>query len=144
MAIVQPHPFARYRNRSSMARRASAVVRVAGVCALLAACAKAACVQAPCPFFPAVLVTVRSVDSTVISGLKVTYSGAASGAGDCQASSPGICMVTGPRGDYDVTVSAPGYVSAEKTFNVPGNAPKDCGCNLVTTQNWDVTLVKQS
>lgn len=124
--------------------RARGLADAVAIVALVAACDKAACVTPPCPEFPAVLVTVRSPDSTIISGLHVAYSGAASGAGDCQQSSPGICEVIGPRGDYDVTVSAPGYASAEKTFSVSGNAPQECGCTIVTTQNWDVTLVKQS
>ena len=47
------------------------------------------------------------------------------------------CPLLGPAGNYEITVSAPGFVSVHRSVQVQGTSPK---CNCATTDPESVTV----
>ena len=101
------------------------------------------CLGGPCPLPIVIQLSVTASGGTAVSGLvvQVTDDGAIV---PCLSSGPTSCFVSGYGGSYRLDVSAPGFQSIQKTVQVAGPDPKDCGCYIPTTANVAVTLVPAS
>src|SRR5690348_3574888 len=94
----------------------------------------AECLALPCPLPLAISLTVSSATSGVgISGATVEVTGAEVTTFPCNVS----CPVLGPPGNYEITVSAPGFVSVHRSVQVHGTSPK---CSCATTDPESVTV----
>ena len=94
------------------------------------------CVQPPCALPIAISLTVTSS----ASGNPI-YDAAIQTAGSpVSQACPGSCIVGGGAGTYDLTVSAPGFQSVERSVIVSGTGPVRCGCGGVTTEHLAVAL----
>lgn len=94
------------------------------------------CIVPPCLAPIALEVTVGPIaGGGTVSGASLTVSGAESLTVPCASG----CFVVGPAGSYRLTLSAPGYLPAEKDVVVHGTTPP-CGCTMVETERVSFTL----
>jgi hypothetical protein len=100
------------------------------------------CVQLPCALPVAIELRVTAADGGQLGDVIVQVSGASNGSAMCTPSSSGsTCMVPGPAGDYQLEVSAKGFVTVRQTVSVAGTTP-ECGCPTTTVRHVDIALVR--
>jgi Carboxypeptidase regulatory-like domain len=96
----------------------------------------------PCPFPFAVHLTVTSATDggpVANASIVVTLNGTRV-SGECNTDSATTCEVPGGAGEYDVTVSAPGYRPVERVVDVTATPAQGCGCESVKVQTLTVAL----
>lgn len=97
-----------------------------------------------CPGYACVLpiaVRVQVVSAATgapVDSLSMQASGPTLGVGPCSGS---VCIVAGYGGEYQLTISAPGYQSAHLDVTVHQPPPPKCGCPGVTTEQRTVALI---
>ena len=95
------------------------------------------CLSPPCPLPLALTVTLVSAASgTEVSGAALAVSGPITTTVPCDSS----CRVWGYAGTYTVTVTAPGYQTAQRTVLVHGSSPAACGCGSVQAEDVNISL----
>jgi hypothetical protein len=94
------------------------------------------CLALPCALPTALALKVTSLSSGSGVSALVAVSGAVTGTVSCDSS----CMIMGYAGTYTLSVTAPGYQSAERTVLVRGSPPAACGCGSAQTENVTVVL----
>jgi hypothetical protein len=98
------------------------------------------CVARPCPMPMAIVLSVTSAMGGPVPRLTLTYSGVASGSGQCGAGeSATSCVVPGMPGTYELRLTAAGFQDKALSVTVQGSTPA-CGCPSVQTQQLDVVL----
>lgn len=125
-------------------------LRVLGIGVALCACSGGgherclAVPSAPCAIPQALHLTITSAaNGAPVDSPSVAVTGPVQGAAYCNTGTVTTCDVLGPAGEYDLTVSAPGYETLERVVQVPGVGPQACGCGGVVTQNVTVALTPQ-
>jgi hypothetical protein len=99
------------------------------------------CLTDPCAQPAALRVTVTtSTSSAGVAGTVVKSSGVTSSTVPCDGGGTSPCSVFGGSGTYQLTISAPGYLTVHRTVIVTGTRPA-CGCEVVEQQAVSVTLV---
>ena len=115
-----------------------------------AACRDGPCIAVPgCPPPTASTVSVTSLATKLpVNGVTITINGDASHPVMCDS----ICLLAEPAGKYALDISAPGYMTVQRTIAVTsttqrlnvygpsGFEGKSCDCDVVTGQHLDVTL----
>lgn len=104
--------------------------------AVLLACGSEPCILPPCLPPTALRFDVRSAASNMPVQATVAVSGVRTTTVPCQ----GACTVEGPRGTYQIEVSAPGYVTWRRTVEVSGSEPASCSCVSVETEFLIIAL----
>jgi hypothetical protein len=98
------------------------------------------CIIPPCALPMAIMVRVTSTLGGPVPGLTLTFSGAASGSGQCGVGeSVTSCVVPGLPGTYNLQLAAPGFQEKALSVTVQGSTPQ-CGCTSVQIQQLDVDL----
>jgi hypothetical protein len=101
------------------------------------------CVMTPCPAPLAIVMNVTSAAGGPVPGLTLTFSGSASGSGQCSAGqSSTLCVVVGMPGSYNLQLTAPGVQAKIISATVVGITPA-CGCTSVQTQQLNVVLTPE-
>jgi len=107
-------------------------------------CCGAVCVPPLCPQQIAFDVTVTTAAGTAIPGLAYSISGPSGPAGCLVVNgvtSPPHCEVTGSRGTYHFTISAPGFTSVQQTVQVTSSGTHGCDtCDIPDTQHFSFVL----
>ena len=108
------------------------------VCCDPSAATDQTCYHPPCPLPTAVTIHLTAAGTgNPVPGAVIFSTGPVEGVRPCN---PFDCTVLGGPGTYTVTVSAPGFQSAERTVTVRGAIPP-CGCYWTETVRLDIALV---
>lgn len=88
----------------------------------------------------AVVVQVKSAAGPVaVDSISMQLTGGRGGVVPCSGS---VCTAYGGAGDYQITISAPGYAPAHLDVAVQYASPQPkCGCAKIQTEQRTVTLV---
>jgi hypothetical protein len=125
-----------------MSRRTWTMARsaIGGVLLAAAGCG-GDCLQIPCPQPLAVEAVVTSATGLSLTGLLVDVSTPTIARIPCN-DALGRCTVPGSAGSYTLRFSAPGHQALQRNVTVARvRAEGSCGCEGVTTQQLQVTLV---
>ena len=99
------------------------------------------CILPPCPPIAIVLTVTSSASGDPIDDASLQVAGVA----DSSQSCPGTCSVIGGPGTYQLTVSAPGFDTVERTVTVSPAEPVRCECSgFVNTEHLAVALTPAS
>ena len=116
---------------------------VTALAAVIAACnhdSQPDCLSLPCPLPLAITLNVTSAAGGPVAGVALTVAGALTGTGSCtQGNATTTCIVPGASGNYDLRLTAPGFVDKTISVAVTGTTPA-CGCPKVDPQSLDVVL----
>jgi hypothetical protein len=119
------------------------MVGVAALIVLASSCGDPVCVPPPCPQQIAFDVSVTTPDGAAVPGLAISVAGP-SGAAGCLLMSPAdpkYCAVTGSRGTYQLSISAPGFRSVQQTIQVTSSGTHGCdSCDIPNTQHLSFAL----
>ncbi|HEY4218136.1 MAG TPA: hypothetical protein VGM67_13415 [Gemmatimonadaceae bacterium] len=110
--------------------------------AVLTACGDggADCLALPCPLPIALKLTVNSA----ATGAPITTASVAVTGGQLTIiPCNGTCFVPGGPGTYNITVTASGFTSVERSIHVTGSTPK-CGCDSADLQDLTIALSASS
>ena len=110
---------------------------------VLAALAVVGCTDEPCVIPPCAEPIALEVAVASSTGAPVTATVAVSGATVTSFSCSATCPVPGSAGTYAVDVTATGFAPVHKSIQVT-STPRKCGCEIVHTQDVQVTLVPTS
>jgi hypothetical protein len=125
-------------------------MRTLGIALALCACSGGgherclALPSAPCAIPQALHLTITSAaNGGAVANPAVTFTGVMQGSAYCNTATVTTCDVLGPAGEYDLTVSAPGYATLQRVVEVPAVDPQGCGCGGAVTQNLTIALTPQ-
>ena len=125
--------------------RSVRILRLIGSAAIAIGCAhdttELVCPPIECTLTRPIAVRVQVVSAATgapVDSLSMQAAGPALGGGSCSGN---VCIVAGYGGEYQLTISAPGYQSAHLDVTVHQTPPPKCGCQGVTTEQRTVALV---
>lgn len=117
-------------------------LRLIGSAAIAIGCASDStqvCPAVACALPIAVRVQVVSAATgAAVDSVSMQSAGPATGGAACSGN---VCFVGGSAGDYQLTITAPGYETAHLDVVVKAAPPQKCGCGGVITQERTVKLV---
>ena len=107
---------------------------------LLAALTFTGCSEEPCILPPCAAPIALEIAIASSTGGPVTATVAVSGAVVRSFSCSSTCPVTGSGGTYSVDVTATGFTPVHESIQVT-STPRPCSCEIVHTQDVQITLV---
>jgi hypothetical protein len=107
---------------------------------LLAGLACIGCSDEPCVIPPCLEPIAFEITVSSVSGAPVVATVAVSGPVITTLSCSAACAVHGTSGTYELDVTEAGFVPVHKSIQVT-STQQSCGCEIVHTQNVQVTLV---